>query len=158
MGKRGPAPVPTELLKLRGSTKANARKGEPQPRKNKPKMPSHMSDGAKAVWRAVVPMLEHMQVLTEVDGMALERYCVAFARWRECERVIDEQGAVMEFAKDGGTYAQQRPEVGISNKLATMLLRLEQEFGLTPAARARLRTETEQNAKGSNGAAEFFAA
>ncbi len=38
-------------------------------------------------------------------------------------------------------YFQQWPQVAIANKLAQQLTRLEQEFGMTPSARARLQIQ-----------------
>ena len=35
-------------------------------------------------------------------------------------------------------YLQQFPQISIANKLAGQLLRLEQEFGMTPSARSRI--------------------
>lgn len=142
MGRRGPSPTPTNVLKLRGSTlvtksrEANEIKG-PQGR---PKCPAWLDEEAKAAWKQVVPMLDHMGVLTKADANALARYCRFWSRWRKAEDFIDEHGEVYPLKDDAGNVkcVQQWPQVSIAHKLAQLLTRLEQEFGLTPSARARL--------------------
>ena len=39
MGKRGPGKTPTAILKLRGSGLVPSRKGEPKPKKERPRCP-----------------------------------------------------------------------------------------------------------------------
>ena len=138
MGKRGPKPTPTKTLKLRGSWRANDRKGEPQPDAARPKCPHWLNREAKATWKQIVPQLADMGVLTKIDCNALARYCDAWARWRKMAEFIDATGEVYTLKDDSGklTHIQQLPQVGIYHKLGQMLTRLEAEFGLTPSARA----------------------
>ena len=71
MGKRGPPPTPTNVLKRRGSWRGNRNPGEPRPEPGRPRCPSWLGDYAKAAWRHLVPMLDRMAVLTKVDCNAL---------------------------------------------------------------------------------------
>jgi P27 family predicted phage terminase small subunit len=84
-------------------------------------------------------MLVRPGVATSWDAFPLERYCDLLVRYRRLADYVAKNGEVFEGSTDRGShYIQQRPEVGIINKLATMLLKLEQEFGLTPSARAKI--------------------
>ncbi len=85
-------------------------------------------------------MLHGMRVLTQVDQHALARYCQLWARWREAEEFLDKRGATYSVRdKDGNIVALKKyPQVVIASDLADKLLRLEQQFGLTPSARTRL--------------------
>lgn len=142
MGRRGPAPTPTNVLKLRGSTLVTKAREESEVKgpHGRPTCPKWLNNEAKAAWRQVVPILEGMGVLTKADGNALARYCRLWARWRKAEDFIDEHGLVYPLKDDAGNVkcVQQWPQVSVAHRLALQLTRLEQEFGLTPSARARL--------------------
>ena len=141
MGKRGPAKTPTAILKLHGSRLAKDRdKVQPKPSRGAPRCPASLSDEAKQVWRQIVPKLIDMRVLCKVDAGTLERYCDEFARWRRASDFIKQHGESYPIKNADGSlkYVQQFPQVSISSKLSASLLRIEQEFGLTPSARAGL--------------------
>lgn len=142
MGKRGPKPTPTNILKLRGSTLVSKRReatevGGPT---GAPDQPDWLDDDAKAAWEHLVPMLEGMGVLTRIDGNALARYCRLWSRWRKMEDFIDEKGEMYPLRDEKGEVKcfQQWPQVAIAHRLALQLTKLEQEFGMTPSARARI--------------------
>ncbi len=77
MGKRGPKPTPTAVLKLRGSTLVTGRReaAEVQGPAGTPDAPEWLDEEARAAWDRIVPLLEGMGVLTRIDGNALARYC-----------------------------------------------------------------------------------
>ena len=84
---------------------------------------------AKRKWAELVPLLERMGVLTEIDAGALARYCVIFARYQQTE---------VALAKDD-TPTEQRPFLErTAFRLSDHLGKLEHQFGLTPNARERL--------------------
>ena len=142
MGRRGPRPTPTPLLKLRSSTLVTKRreKREPQSASSAPRCPAWLDEQAKAAWRQLVPQLQAMRVLTKIDGNALTRYCRFWSRWRTAEEFITKNGDVYPLKDENGRIKclMPFPQVSIANKLAQQLTRLEQEFGLTPSARTRI--------------------
>lgn len=142
MGRRGPSPTPTNVLKLRGSTLVTKERENREVKGplGRPTCPKWLDEEAKAAWKQVVPMMEGMGVLTKADGNALARYCRLWSRWRKAEDFIDEHGLVYPLKDDAGNVkcVQQWPQVAVAHKLAQQLTRLEQEFGLTPSSRARL--------------------
>ena len=81
-----------------------------------------------------------MGVLTMVDQRALARYCHLWIQWRDTQAFIKENGLVYPLKDDKGNvkYVAQWPQVGVGNKLAAQLTRLEQEFGMSPSSRARI--------------------
>jgi P27 family predicted phage terminase small subunit len=85
-------------------------------------------------------MLLQMKVLGAIDGMLLARYCETFVRWREAAEYLRENGNTFTTSGPSGTYYAQYPEVAIYHNSGLALLKMEQEFGMTPAARARLST------------------
>lgn len=144
MGKRGPRPTPTAILKTRGSRRAKSRKREPQPAEASSDYPSWLNQDARAAWRELAPQLQTMGVLKQIDTYALARYCHVWARWQKLERTIAEYTETSTIETKNGSYEQQRPEVGIANKLMIILARLEAEFGMTPAARTRVTVTPEK--------------
>lgn len=150
MGKRGPPKTPTAQLALRGSWRAADRAGEPQPVASAPPCPGTLNKSARSVWDQVTTQLAAMGTLAVSDGNALERYCRLFVEWQKVQAFIDKAGAAYTLylrGKDGRHIVDdsgekiihcriQHPEVGVRNKLNVDLLRLEQNFGLTPAGRA----------------------
>lgn len=147
--KRGPAPTPTNILKLRGSRRADRPK-EPKPPKGPGRCPSWLSKDAKAVWRQMVVILKAMNVLTVADGNALIRYCEYWVRWRKCEEFVRQYGLSFPQKRVVGKGENQTtevigfqpfPEATERHRLEKCLHQLEAEFGLTPAARTRIQVE-----------------
>ena len=142
MGRRGPAPTPTPILQLRGSKRVTKRRNEIEAKgpPGTPDCPDWLDADAKTKWFELVPRLEQMGVLTLVDQGAVARYCHLWVRWRAAEDFIKKHGEIYPLKDDKGRTkcVQPWPQVATANKLAQQLTRLEQEFGLTPAARTRI--------------------
>lgn len=169
MGRRGPAPTPTEILGARGSWRAKQNRNEPKPTKGPPPCPRTLKGEAKKLWKPLVQLLESMGVLTVADGGQLERYCVYFARWRACEAHLAKHGlsyaVTKEVKKQGGEEAKEKevssvsyrefPEVKESHRLDKALRQAEDRFGLSPSARARLQAEADEEPS-LNGKGRFF--
>ncbi|MEK6675784.1 MAG: phage terminase small subunit P27 family [Planctomycetota bacterium] len=145
MGRRGPAPTPTRILKIRGSTLVTRKReaGEVQGPCGIPDRPDWLDVDSQVAWDSFVPLLVQMGVLTRVDGKALARYCQLWASWRKAEEFIDKHGTVYPVKDDKGRTKcfMHWPQVSIALKLAPQLTRLEQEFGMTPSARARIQLD-----------------
>lgn len=155
MGKRGPKPTPTPILVRRGSWLADTRKGEPAAPEGTPECPDWIANDAKKVWAWLIPKLDLMGVLSVIDRYALVRYCVTCARWRRVAKTLASMAdETYEHETKSGATRQLCPEVVLEAKLATGLLRLEQEFGLTPSSRTGIDVRTPPKAEGM---ARFFA-
>jgi P27 family predicted phage terminase small subunit len=80
-------------------------------------------------------------IMTRVDGGSLTRYITSFGRWVEAERALAEGEPTFHEILD---EQEKVKAVVMSKAYATVckeherLLKLEQEFGLTPASRPRL--------------------
>lgn len=137
MGKRGPRPTPTAILEARGSRKVKGRPPEPKS-DGRPACPAWLPENAKQVWRKALRHLSEMGVVGKVDANALARYCVTFARWRECEEFIQQFGMTQTYKQDGRVVIEEFPQVSRASRLSDQLLKIEREFGMTPAARVNL--------------------
>lgn len=139
MGKRGPRPTPTAVLKLRGSWRAKNNPDEPRA-EGEPEKPADLSEEAGKVWDRVVPLLLEMRVLGTIDGNLVVRYCNLTVRLRECDDKVAKVGSVI--AVEGKFVVS--PWMKLSLQLAQELRRLEGELGMSPSARTRIRVEREQ--------------
>ena len=140
MGRRGPPPTPTSVLKKRRSWRANINPAEPQPPKGVPVRPDWLGPEACAAWDCLVPLLQVTGVLTPLDGPALTRYCDAWGRWVNAARFIHQHGEMYPIKDDQGRVKcfMPFPQTVTYHKLAQMLVRLEQELGLSASARTRI--------------------
>lgn len=142
MARRGRPPKPTALKILQGNPgKRPLPKDEPRPEAKTPSCPRFLSGGAKAEWRRIVPELEALGLLTKVDRAALAAYCQAYARWKEAEAFLTENGTTyVSRDKDGKVkFVAPFPQVSIAQKQSQLMHRFLVEFGLTPSSRTRVK-------------------
>jgi P27 family predicted phage terminase small subunit len=135
--KQGRPKKPTALKVLEGNPgNRTLPKNEVKPAPIAPEPPSWMHEYAKEEWIALAPKLEALGLLTTVDSSAFAGYCEAYARWREAEEYMLEQGTTV--AKTPSGYMQQLPHVAMSQKYLALMLTALSKFGLSPADRAGL--------------------
>lgn len=149
MGRRGPPPKPTKLKVLQGNPgHQKLNKNEPEPKQAVGmRCPKWMPDEGRKEWRRVVPELERLGLLSVIDQAALEGFCYSYAQWRKQVEWIAINGDVFPIRdkKTGKiTYLQQVPQVAMGQKALNEMRKFAQEFGLTPAARARLQTPNKE--------------
>ena len=155
MGKRGPAPKPTAILKLHGSHRAKSReaKGEMKPEAGRPVDPKHRNESDKKAWTQLVDRLESIPgLLTIIDGLQLERYARFLVRWREIEdhleTVRDSTLLMLSEKDDRQTLRLLWNE---SRSLDLHLKQIEEKFGLTPSARTRIQITNNSDSTGKLG-------
>ena len=136
MATRGRKPKPTAIKVLEGNP------GNRPLNKNEPKTdiavsdcPEWLENEAKAEWNRLSGVLKDMGVLTEADYTAFAGYCQAYARWKEAEEYLSENGSVMQTPSG---YLQQVPQVSIAQTNLKLMLKFGEQFGLTPSARSRI--------------------
>ncbi len=144
MGARGPSKTPQEILKLSGSWRGD-RGGEPKAEPATPKSlrcPSWLRPMAKTAWRKVVRQMSLMGILTMADENLVARYCQTWARWREADDFIAENGEGYEVLKDGKVVSVHKyPQTVVVSHLLPQLTSMEDRMGLSPGARANLAIE-----------------
>ena len=139
MATRGRKPKPTALKILEGNPgKRPLNDKEPQPEKKAPRCPSWLEPEAKKEWKRMAKTLEAIGVLTEIDMAAFAGYCQAYARWKEAEEFLSKHGTIF---KTPSGYIQQVPQVSIARNYLQTMKDFCSEFGLTPAARTRIRAD-----------------
>lgn len=152
MGKRGPKPTPTRILQGRGSWRAKSRGPEPTVPEGVPEIPPGLREDAAEVWETVTAQLQEMGILGRCDGNALERYCNAIMKYRECEEILEKEGVTYErYNLNGDVLVKERPEVKIAAKLSEECRKLENAFGLNPSARTGLCVTKPSDTKENRG-------
>ena len=150
----GRRPTPTSLKLVKGNPgRRKLNEKEPQPAKNIPSPPAHMSDEAKVAWGRLTVLLDRMGVLTEADTYALERLAECYSEILDCQAIIREHGRTYETESYGGgtgddavhnTMHRPRPEVGMLADADRRFKSYLVEFGLTPAARTKVQASGEE--------------
>jgi len=140
----GPPKTPTAINALRGKPgKRAVNKSEPQGTPGIPKCPTWLSAKAKQAWKEMGVLLDGMRVLNLEDKVALELLCHTYSIWRTASQVINRRGP-----KGGLTYTVKtetgerfmaRPEVAIESDAWRRIKAMLSEFGLTPAARIKVK-------------------
>jgi P27 family predicted phage terminase small subunit len=149
----GPPPKPTALKKLAGNPGKRAlNKSEPQPERVIPAMPRGLPKRAQRFWRDHAAKLEELGVLTAVDGPAFTLMALHYAVALEALEIIqrdvllltDETGAPEKIIRTGlmavdeNGAARKHPLLQVWRENSTAFRQYAAQFGLTPAARARL--------------------
>ena len=142
-------PISAHLKLLRGSPGHQKIHEEVQPElaPDIPEPPKHLHRYASAEWRRIATECYRLRLLTTLDVQSLAAYCQAYAHWRKAieqiaraETLNPDSGGmtVARIDKEGNTYHIRNPMLTAANHAAREMLRFASEFGLTPAARARL--------------------
>lgn len=139
MGRRGPAPEPTALKRLKGNPgKRPLNDSEPRPAATLPRCPSHLQGEARAEWKRVAKALHQSGLLTQVDRAALAIYCQAWARWIKAEAQVARHG---EVVKSAAGNVMQNPYLSIANRAMKQVQSMARELGMTPSARSQIKVQ-----------------
>jgi P27 family predicted phage terminase small subunit len=141
----GPPPTPNVVKLLRGNPGKRRVGAEPEPQipESVPEPPPFLTGYAADEWWRTAPELHRLRLLTIVDVMPFAAYFIAYAHRRTAEETLAEmakrdQATSGLLVKRTDGNAGQNPLVSISRKAAGDMVRYASEFGLSPAARARI--------------------
>jgi len=99
-----------------------------------PKCPLWIKGEARKEWKRVVPMLDALGVLTEMDVTAFEIYCRTYAQWKYAEEQLNKEGLTITTPNG---HKQTSPYVSIANQCKKIMRNYLAAFGMTPVDRAR---------------------
>lgn len=145
MGKRGPAPKPTNLRVLHGDRKDRINVDEPKAPEGYPECPDTVSDAVREVWDYTVAQLAAMNVASPADRDSLLCYCEAVVVHRQASAILARSNVLIK-RKDSDTL-MRNPALVVQRDAAQMISRFAAQFGLSPSARSEIR-----NPKGGNNA------
>lgn len=140
MGRRGPAPKPSNLRLIEGTDK-RGRSGKKLDLSKEPVAPDgeiappyDMDDDVRDIWDQTVADLETMGIASPADANVLAAYCEAVATHRTASRLLRQSSILVK----GDRTLVINKALLVQERAAAQLLRLAQEFGLTPSARTRV--------------------
>jgi len=149
MGKRGPPPQPSILRYIRGNpSKDSLNENEPTPDLLEDFAPPAWLEGdALDKWHEIIPILVGMKVMTVADVEIIARYCALWEQWKKNYEQVKAGRDVLVIRdnKGGIKYLQSTPYATQNIKIATLLLRIEQEFGLTASSRSQVTIHADRN-------------
>lgn len=151
MGKRGPKPYPAAMMKALGCSRATARSMQEAGFSGSPEPPSWMEGDALVLWRRVVPQLQQIGVVADVDTEALSSLCLCWQEIVESTAKIKEHGM---FVKGAGGRPIASPAVKIRASAIERFTRLAASFGFTPADRTRIGPGNGMVAKPNGGTSD----
>lgn len=122
--------MPTAILKMRGSWRAETREDEPKTEVSAPEAPVWLSSAAKAHWIELVPMLMGMGVMAREFSVGLALLTDALADWLSESSTI---AALPEGTEDHPAYSRKA-------KAWERVMKSVREFGLTPSAVTGIKT------------------
>ena len=140
----GRKPRPTAIKILEGEpNKDRINLKEPKPKLSRPTCPKHLNSAARYEWRRIVPELEALGLLTQIDRAALAGYCQAYGRWVTAERKLNE---LSSMSPDKMSYLYKtskgnliiNPLLRVANNAMEQMHKFLVEFGMTPSSRSRL--------------------
>lgn len=154
----GRKPKPTSLKKLAGNPgKRPLNKAEPRPPAASIRAPKgRLPKDALRLWRILAPLLNGMGVLTAADLPALEMTCLHFAVARAALNEMLVDGRVEAEDDEGRRYVvsegiavtaegiggiKKHPAASVFRENSQTFRMYLTEFGLTPAARVRVKAQ-----------------
>lgn len=145
----GRRPTPTALKLVKGNPGKRAiNKREPKPKAKALTCPAHLSVKARAVFRKLNTLLNKMGVMTEADGLALERLCDCYADILACRELIERDGRTYKTVdQNGNTLVKNNPAVNQLRAADAQFKSYLVEFGLTPAARSKVNVDLDDDEK-----------
>lgn len=136
----------TSHLKLvqNGRTPGTDSGGRPLPEtpsftREPPPKPSDLSEVASAMWDVIVAELDSAKLLKPLDQWALQIGCETFARWHTAKTQRLQAGVLAKTSQGVGVSPLVRVETEASREFRAWCA----EFGLTPAAEAKLAARVE---------------
>jgi len=131
--------TPTAIKVLRGNPGCRPiNDAEPVPPPADMTPPDTLREIGIAKWMEVSSLLTRMGVFTAADRTTLERYCLLHEQFMEVVKHVREHG-MTQITQTG--YSQLTAEGSLFKTLPADLLKIEREFGMTPAARSSLKVQ-----------------
>jgi P27 family predicted phage terminase small subunit len=136
---RGRKPIPTKIHILKGNPgQRRLNDKEPKPVECIPRCPTELDDIAKKEWKRITKVLYDCGLVTEIDRPGLASFCQVYSRWIQAEQKIQQEGMIIDSPNG---YPILSPYLGIANRAIDQMGKALTEFGMTPAARSRIKVE-----------------
>ena len=129
---KGRKPIPDGVRALTGSRSYNKHVvvcTDP------PICPEWLPDGSREIWDRIVSDLARAGIVNSLDSTALSMLCVTLAQWHVACAELAKEGAIVQTPSRHSVISKW---LKIKSSTEAHLLKLLQDFGMTPSSRARL--------------------
>lgn len=106
-----------------------------------PSKPKSLTPGASKVWDFVCGLIDEMGILSRTDTISIQLLCEAYADYVEAQEAIKKNGGPTyktQTSRGKGVIVRNIPAVRQRNDADYRIRSWMTEFGMTPAARARV--------------------
>ena len=134
--RSGRPPKPHNLKVIEGNPGKRKLAEAPKAPPSTPTMPSYLTAYAKTEWRRIVPILDSVGLLTQVDRQTLAAYCEAVATFKAATETIAQTGILVQGRRKG--EAIKNPALQVQRDAARLIATYSAMFGLSPSDRVRL--------------------
>ena len=107
--------------------------------------PDFLDEYAQQQWRQLVPVLEAMGVLAEVDAHLVAMYCSQLSIYRQCEKELEADESLTVQTQAGGK--RKHPCLSIMKDCIETTTKLAALFGVGPMSRVRLQQAIPPNSQ-----------
>lgn len=144
---------PTNLKLIEGNKGKRAlNRSEPDPEYlNDLTAPAWLPADAAKVWDEIVPHLRAARVLTKVDVPAVEKMCVAIAKYRLATLKLGD-----DLVIEGKNAAYVNQWMVAQSMAFKQFVAISQNFGMTPAARTRIAIQPQEDLFSVKSGADYF--
>lgn len=139
MGRRT---KPTQLKVVGGTNRKDRDSHGPRVEIKAPKCPVWLPKAAKKYWKDIAPQLVEVGLIGVVDGAAFIAHCDAMGKYEEVTKKLKELEDMVDSTPQG--YQVQSVYFTIRNKLWDQVMKSASEFGLSPAARSKVKDAGQQ--------------
>jgi P27 family predicted phage terminase small subunit len=136
MGLRGPNPRPMSVRSQRGhygATLADVPASDLGP---VGRCPAWLGGEARRFWKATAPALQALGLLTALDRACFTILCLSWADLRAAVELLAKEGVV---SKSPRGVERPHPALKLQTAAAATFLNAAKAFGMTPAARQRVK-------------------
>ena len=140
--KRGRRPKPTRLKLISGNPgKRPLNLKEPKPKAGIPDCPIWLEYEAKKIWAKLVPKLERLGILTEIDEGPLAAYCESYSLLIEAKKQLKKM--TLSIVDKGKLKLNPKFVflLRVARDAKRDMVRIAIEFGFTPSSRTRINAE-----------------
>ena len=135
---------PTALKIVSGTDQpCRVRVDEPKPKTDNLRKPRGMSKKANKHWNHIKAMLLECRVLTNADTYLLAMLCTAITEMFEIQALMDDSGVLIKGRHDYPVISPYFRALRLKQQEVKSIL---VEFGMTPAARTRVGTTSDDSA------------
>ena len=133
---------PTQTKKLSGTLrKSRVNVSEPSPDMIDTGPMIELDDVAKKYRAYVVPLLEKVGIMSELDPSEIDILCATYSEWVRLDKYIREElknASSYEHYTQAGMSYKAYPEYKLRADAANRLHKILTEFGMTPASRSKV--------------------